>query len=489
MQVATGFLFNCMFLIFGVSSTNYNQVKLPKNDFQYIINNLQIKYKMNYEDAKRCVTELEHFYTGIKYKIIDNMLDHPSTAIKNAWESHIIYTSMYFNFTHSTFGTYVHYQPIEHDKGQLNIYNKLKTFGINNMNETVWLLKTLQQQEHYSSLATWNTYYMESNTSLSNFNQKENRFLKNFIDEYKPSFHDFQILDIAMGQGRNSIWLAQKGYNVTGFDSSIEGVQIAKKQAKHFNLTTLQAYVTTIEEFHFDVEQWDLIICMYFPIINQTNYLRRIEQSLKYKGLLIVEVFHWNSLNGDYIIPLDITYRTNSIPLLFPNLTTLIYEEPTDYSDFGNKLTKIIRYVGQKHTTITIKLKQTYSWANYLWPCLSVSGFLIDTLDCLAGCDSITTSIYVKGTCINYDFGLNSWSLATYINLAVRSDNGQINSSSITSMSPLITLPVNTQQILRIPMTDIDNDIIKCRWANSTSIVASITIDECGGICQKIPSA
>ncbi|CAF5014202.1 unnamed protein product, partial [Rotaria sp. Silwood1] len=82
-----------------------------------------------------------------------------------------------------------------------------------------------------------------------------------------------------------------------------------------------------------------------------------------------------------------------------------------------------------------------------------------------------------------------SWSLATYINLAVRSDNGQINSSSITSMSPLITLPVNTQQILRIPMTDIDNDIIKCRWANSTSIVASITIDECGGICQKIPSA
>ncbi|CAF4934001.1 unnamed protein product [Rotaria sp. Silwood1] len=353
MQVATGFLFNCMLLIFGVSSTNYNQVKLPKNDFQYIINNLQIKYKLNYEDAKRCVTELEHFYTGIKYKIIDNVLDHPSTAIKNAWESHIIYTSMYFNFTHSTFGTYVHYQPIEHDKGQLNIYNKLKTFGINNMNETVWLLKTLQQQEHYSSLATWNTYYMESNTSLSNFNQKENRFLKNFIDEYKPSFHDFQILDIAMGQGRNSIWLAQKGYNVTGFDSSIEGVQIAKKQAKHFNLTTLQAYVTTIEEFHFDVEQWDLIICMYFPIINQTNYLRRIEQSLKYKGLLIVEVFHWDSLNGDYIIPLDITYRTNSIPLLFPNLTTLIYEEPTDYSDFGNKLTKIIRYVGQKQYSHT----------------------------------------------------------------------------------------------------------------------------------------
>ncbi|CAF2724755.1 unnamed protein product [Rotaria sp. Silwood2] len=215
------------------------------------------------------------------------------------------------------------------------------------MNETVWLLKTPQQQEHYSSPASWSTYYMESNT-LSNFNQKENKFLKNFIEKYKPSFHDFQVLYIAMGQGRNSIWLAQKGYKVTGFDSSIEGVQIAKNQAKHLNLTILQAHVTTIEEFHFDVEQWDLIICMYFSIINQTSYLKRIEQSLKYKGLLLVEVFHWDSLSGDYIIPLDITYRTKSIALLFPNLTTLIYEEPIDYSDFGNKLTKIIRYVGQK---------------------------------------------------------------------------------------------------------------------------------------------
>ncbi|CAF0952554.1 unnamed protein product [Rotaria sordida] len=215
------------------------------------------------------------------------------------------------------------------------------------MNETVWLLKTVQQQEHYSSSTSWNTFYIESST-LSNFNQKENKFLNKFIEEYNPSSDNFHVLDIAMGQGRNSIWLAQKGYKVTGFDSSIQGIQIAKNQAKKLNLTTLQTYVTTIEEFHFGFEQWDLIVCMYFPIMNETSYLRRIEQSLKYKGLLIVEVFHWDSLSDEYIIPIDVTYRTNDIPLLFSNLTILIYEEPIDYSDFGNKLTKIIRYVGQK---------------------------------------------------------------------------------------------------------------------------------------------
>ncbi|CAF0952970.1 unnamed protein product [Rotaria sordida] len=215
------------------------------------------------------------------------------------------------------------------------------------MNETVWLLKTVLQQEHYSSSTSWNTFYIESST-LSNFNQKENKFLKKFIEEYNPSSDNFHVLDIAMGQGRNSIWLARKGYKVTGFDSSIEGIQIAKNQAKNLNLTTLQTHITTIEEFHFGFEQWDLIVCMYFPIMNETSYLRRIEQSLKYNGLLIVEVFHWDSLSDEYIIPIDVTYRTNDIPLLFSNLTILIYEEPIDYSDFGNKLTKIIRYVGQK---------------------------------------------------------------------------------------------------------------------------------------------
>jgi hypothetical protein len=43
----------------------------------------------------------------------------------------------------------------------------------------------------------------------------------------------------------------------------------------------LQAYVAVIEEFDFGSKQRDLIVCMYFPIMNNTDYLRKIEQSLK----------------------------------------------------------------------------------------------------------------------------------------------------------------------------------------------------------------
>jgi SAM-dependent methyltransferase len=334
-----------MILIFGVSSKHYDRIRIPERDFQYIVHSLQIKYRLNSDDAKNCVLELEHFYTGIKYNILNSELDRPPTAILNAWETHIVYTSMYFNFTHSIFGKYIHYKPIEQDKGQLYVYDLLKQASINTMNETVWLLEPRWSQK--SENARWNKFFIQSN-NLPDFNRMTNKFLKKFIEEYTSVSHGFQVLDIGMGQGRNSIWLAQRGYNVTGFDASIEGIKIVKNQAKQLNLITLKAYVTTAEEFNFGLEQWDLILCMYFPIINSTSYLRKIEQSLKCNGYLIAEAFHWDGLYDGHDLPLGVTYKTNDIPSLFPNLTTIIYEEPVGYSDFGKLRTKLIQYVGQK---------------------------------------------------------------------------------------------------------------------------------------------
>ena len=40
-----------------------------------------------------------------------------------------------------------------------------------------------------------------------------------------------KALDIGMGQGRNSIFLAQQGWKVTGFDPSDEGIHQAEERA------------------------------------------------------------------------------------------------------------------------------------------------------------------------------------------------------------------------------------------------------------------
>ena len=38
------------------------------------------------------------------------------------------------------------------------------------------------------------------------------------------------VVDVAMGNGRNAIFLAGKGYGVCGLDHSLEALRIAKKQ-------------------------------------------------------------------------------------------------------------------------------------------------------------------------------------------------------------------------------------------------------------------
>ena len=177
-------------------------------------------------------------------------------------------------------------------------------------------------------------------------------------------------------------------------------------------------------------------------------------------------------------------------------------------------------------TMVTINLQQTYSWTYTRYNCSSLVGDL-DSLICISSnCSNYVSSMTTtQASCISYDVGLdistgqsitpltllagsqlilsyrsNAWlslvqstslrySLITFIDLRVRSDNGRINSSPTSTMIALVTVLTSSQQILRIPVADIDSDIIKCRWANDSSVIANTVVDECDGICYNIPGA
>jgi 2-polyprenyl-3-methyl-5-hydroxy-6-metoxy-1,4-benzoquinol methylase len=66
-------------------------------------------------------------------------------------------------------------------------------------------------------------------------------------------------LDVGMGQGRNSIWLAQHGWEVTGFDLSDVGVKLARERAEKLGVK-LNAVVQSAEEFDFGKNRWDMIV-------------------------------------------------------------------------------------------------------------------------------------------------------------------------------------------------------------------------------------
>jgi len=62
-----------------------------------------------------------------------------------------------------------------------------------------------------------------------------------------------RALDIGMGQGRNAVWLAEHGWDVTGLDVSSEGVRQAQAYPGR-----LHAVHASAEDFAIGEGQWDL---------------------------------------------------------------------------------------------------------------------------------------------------------------------------------------------------------------------------------------
>ena len=74
------------------------------------------------------------------------------------------------------------------------------------------------------------------------FNHAPNAFLVEFAKTLKPG----RALDVGMGQGRNTIYLAQQGWQVTGFDLSETGVKLAREQAAKLQVRVTAVVAPTI---------------------------------------------------------------------------------------------------------------------------------------------------------------------------------------------------------------------------------------------------
>jgi SAM-dependent methyltransferase len=90
------------------------------------------------------------------------------------------------------------------------------------------------------------------------FNLDPNAFLVSIAKDLKRG----DALDVGMGQGRNAIFLARQGWNVTGFDASQVGVTQAQEQARKSGLN-LTAVRQTAAAFDWGTNRWDLIVVMY----------------------------------------------------------------------------------------------------------------------------------------------------------------------------------------------------------------------------------
>jgi hypothetical protein len=102
---------------------------------------------------------------------------------------------------------------------------------------------------------SYNRAYREPN---SIFSPEPNAFLQRIATATKPG----KALDVGMGQGRNTIWLAQHGWDVTGYDPAEEGIRVANEEARRRGLS-IHAIVSDSENFDHGRDKWDLIVMTY----------------------------------------------------------------------------------------------------------------------------------------------------------------------------------------------------------------------------------
>lgn len=96
-----------------------------------------------------------------------------------------------------------------------------------------------------------------------------------------------KALDIAMGEGRNAVFVASLGYDVLGVDISEAGIRKAQALAKKKKVR-IKTLLVDLDDYALPEKTYDLILCFNFLDRRMFPAIRR---ALKPRGLIFYETF------------------------------------------------------------------------------------------------------------------------------------------------------------------------------------------------------
>src|SRR5215467_13383885 len=94
-----------------------------------------------------------------------------------------------------------------------------------------------------------------------------------------------KALDLASGAGRNALWLAEHGWNVTAVDGAQTAIEILRSRAQERGLK-VNAVIADLEKGEFEIEpaRWDLVALCYYL---QRNLFEPAKRGVAPGGILI----------------------------------------------------------------------------------------------------------------------------------------------------------------------------------------------------------
>lgn len=187
------------------------------------------------------------------------------------------------------------------------------------------------------------------------YGTEPNNYLREQLSKLQPG----KILFPAEGEGRNAIFAATQGWQVSAFDISANGRNKALQLAEQLG-TTIDYQVGELSTLNYQEQQFDAIALIYahFPGDIKSSIHQMLNRYLRKGGFIIFEAFSKNHL--EYIAknekvggPKDIEslFSIEEIKADFPDYDRIELEETEielNEGLFHNGTGSVIRFVGQK---------------------------------------------------------------------------------------------------------------------------------------------
>lgn len=211
-----------------------------------------------------------------------------------------------------------------------------------------------------------------------NYDKKEAVKLPNIQAKIAPELRRYmkliegkEALDLGIGQGQNSIFLSNFGFQVTGVDYSKQALEISKENCPNLNLVQ-----DDIRNFNIGKDKYDLILSSnvlhFLHKDDSYKIIENIKSNLKTNGLAYISVFSiddpsldfrknnpdfYELENNVFHKKSDDTYMSyfskDEILNLFSDFTTIFISDESSL-DLGHGKPHyhgMIKYVGKKGNT------------------------------------------------------------------------------------------------------------------------------------------
>ncbi|HHT9133026.1 MAG TPA: class I SAM-dependent methyltransferase, partial [Candidatus Tripitaka californicus] len=146
-----------------------------------------------------------------------------------------------------------------------------------------------------------------------------------FLKENVEFLPKGRAIVLAMGEGRNAVFLAQRGFEVEGVDISTNALEKARRLALEKGVD-VRAFQADLDSYQLPSQGYDVVACFYYL---QRGLIPHMKAALKPGGMIIMETYTKDNLKHGFSGPQNQDYLldTNELLHLFSDLKVVLYRE------------------------------------------------------------------------------------------------------------------------------------------------------------------